>query len=400
MKEEKEEPKSPPFLSGRLFKILTLTLFFIIVLFSVGFLGLETTSSSKFCSSCHEMKPEYYTWKASSHSEVDCVSCHTGTTKEDYAKAKANGLVQVYKTATQDYIAPIKMPNQIENSSCEKCHNMSTRNVSASGDLIIPHDKHKKEKVACIKRHSGVAHGKIAERKVTYRSDYGKWNEKLGKSIMSETKFLKPQMGTCVECHALRKVANTCETCHETTMLPDNHKKVSFKTGDHGKIEPTELKNCDKCHSYMSKEKYQPFEKEKSSYTKFINKEEPETKEASVTDYAKVNTFCKDCHSQRPASHKQDLFLMNHGRIAENTKTCFACHDDKIISDAPVTSVACSSCHASSHQQEWKQRHPVPVIENQKFNRTCTQCHVEETCTKCHSLNDRRTDFNRVPRGE
>jgi nitrate/TMAO reductase-like tetraheme cytochrome c subunit len=390
MSEEQKRYKSHPFLSGKLFKVLTLTLFFIIVLFSVGFLGLETTSSSKFCSSCHEMKPEYYTWKASSHSEVDCVSCHTGSTKEDYAKAKANGLVQVYKTATQDYIAPIKMPNQIEDSSCEKCHNMSTRNVSATGDLIIPHDEHKKEKIACIKCHSGVAHGKIAERKITYRSDYGKWNEKLGTSVMKETKFLKPQMATCMECHALRKVANTCETCHETTMLPDTHKSTDFKKGSHGKIEAAELKDCDMCHSLMSKTKYKPFEEDPSSFNKFISNEKAE--QTSVFDYAKVNEFCKTCHSQRPASHKENLFLMNHGRMADSNKNCFACHDNKIISDAPVTSVACSSCHATSHPKQWKERHPIPVMENQKFNKTCVQCHVEETCIRCHSLSDRRTN--------
>lgn len=390
--EEEQIRKTPPVFNGRLIKILTLTLFFHIVLFSVGFLGLETTSSSKFCSSCHEMKPEYYTWKASSHSEVDCVSCHTGSTKEDYAKAKANGLVQVYKTATNSYTAPIIMPDQIPNAVCEKCHNLTTRDVTPTGDLIIPHDKHSEEGIACTKCHSGVSHGKIAERKVTYKSDYEKWDEALGESIMRETKFLKPEMETCMECHELRNVSNTCETCHQTTMLPDTHRSESFKMGGHGKIQPSEVQKCDKCHAYMSKDDFDFFKEKTDNYTSFLNKNHSKAKQPTVSEYAKANTFCKDCHGQRPKSHKQDLFLLDHGRFSDEKKNCFTCHDNRIVSDAPVTTVACASCHSRTHTNGWKDRHPVPLTNNQKLQKSCLQCHVEETCMKCHSISDKKMD--------
>jgi nitrate/TMAO reductase-like tetraheme cytochrome c subunit len=383
--DEDQKVKTLPLVNGRLFKILTLSLFFIVVLFSVGFFGLETTSSSKFCSSCHEMKPEYYTWKASSHSEVDCINCHTGTSKEDYAKAKVNGLAQVYKKQTGGYIAPIKMPNLITDESCEKCHNMNSRNVTPTGDLIIPHDKHKTEGVKCVECHSGVAHGKIAERKVTYRSDYEKWDDKLGHSFMSDRKFTSPKMDTCMECHEVRKASLECKACHETSMLPNNHKKETFKAGEHGKIQPSDLKNCEQCHSYMSKESSDVF-KEEPTYSNFLENgtTNSNSSKITVTQYAKTNTFCKDCHGEKPETHKISSFMSKHGVLSKDKNNCLTCHDNRILSDSPVTNVQCSSCHQRSHGDAWKARHPFKVEENQKYNKSCLKCHVEKTCSKCH----------------
>ncbi len=97
MNEEKKQLSAPPRSRIRLYKFMTLTLLFLALFFSVGVFGLEATSSSKFCSSCHEMKPEYYTWKASSHSEVDCVNCHTEPGIKQTAKDKAGLIVKAVK---------------------------------------------------------------------------------------------------------------------------------------------------------------------------------------------------------------------------------------------------------------------------------------------------------------
>jgi nitrate/TMAO reductase-like tetraheme cytochrome c subunit len=387
MDEEHKEltPAAPPRFRGRLIKVMTLTLFFLILLFSVGFLGLETTSSSKFCASCHEMKPEYYTWKASSHSEVDCVSCHTGSSKEEYAKAKANGLVQVFKKATQTYTAPIRMPDQIQDSSCEKCHNIFTRDVTPTGDLIIPHDKHKKQGINCAQCHQGVAHGKIADRKMTYQTDYGKWDAMLGKAVMSEQKYIKTDMATCMECHAVRKAPMECTTCHSTGMIPDTHKREAFKYQSHGSNARQDLESCNKCHEYMSKEEIEELEPV-SIVNKFLSKDEPRDNTHIEYDYAKQNTFCRDCHSMRPPSHTS-YFMMEHGALAsENRESCLACHEYQQKSNSAVTTVACSSCHPSIHNNnnQWKERHPIPIAEKQIVTDLCYTCHNEAKCQSCH----------------
>jgi nitrate/TMAO reductase-like tetraheme cytochrome c subunit len=386
MEEEHNEiqPVAPPRFRGRLIKVMTLTLFFLILLFSVGYLGLETTSSSKFCASCHEMKPEYFTWKASSHSEVDCVNCHTGSSKEDYAKAKANGLVQVFKKATQTYTAPIRMPDQIQDASCEKCHNIFTRDVTPTGDLIIPHDKHKKQGIQCAQCHQGVAHGKIAERKMTYQTDYGKWDDMLGRAVMSEPKYTKTDMATCMECHKLRNATLECAACHTTGMYPDSHKRNEFKIQSHGSQVREDLKSCHKCHEYMSTEEVYGFE-DIPSVNKFLKQDSSDQKEKNEFDYAKENTFCVECHTTRPQTHTK-MFMMEHGQLAkQNQQKCLACHDYQKTITTPTSMVTCASCHPSSHKNSaYKTRHPVPLVTGQKLQESCYQCHNRETCSNCH----------------
>ncbi len=389
--EDKQEQPAPPRsryklerFRYKLIKYGTLTVLFLAVFFGLGIFGLEATSTSKFCSSCHEMKPQYYTWKASSHSEVECDSCHIQPGAKNLAKAKGNGLKELYKQQTDTYLAPIKMPTLIPDEACEKCHNMKTRKVTASGDIIIPHDKHMKEGVKCVECHSGVAHGKISDRKATYKSDYDKWDEKTGAAFMSDKKYTSPNMDTCMQCHEVRKASLACKTCHTTSMLPKNHKTEAFKKGGHGKIQPSDLKKCEQCHSYMSTESYDLF-KEDPVYAQFLEgNTKTTTVNVSVAQYAKTNTFCKDCHSKRPESHQIPSFMTKHGSLSKDTQRCFTCHDNRITSDSPVTRVQCSSCHPSSHQGAWKVSHPVNLAENQKFDKTCLKCHVEKTCTKCH----------------
>ncbi|MEH7012061.1 NapC/NirT family cytochrome c [Neobacillus niacini] len=388
MEEEQVEKTPPPWKGYKLIKYLTVAVMFIVVFFSLGLIGVETTSSQEFCSSCHEMKPQYYTLKASSHSEVDCVSCHIDPGAENYAKAQANGVVEFYKKQTNTYIAPIKMPTLIPDEACERCHNMKSRAVTASGDIIIPHDKHKTEGIECVQCHSGTAHGEISDRKMTYKSDYGKWNHKLGVSVMSDTKYIRPQMDTCMECHKVRKAPLECTACHESTMVPDDHKTEKFKEGDHGKIKPSELETCEKCHSYMSSVEYDLF-KQDPTYKKYLNNEETDTANVTVNAYAKTNTFCKDCHGERPKSHQITSFMTKHGQISKDTQKCFICHENRITSNTPVTKVQCASCHPSSHNDTWRKRHPIDVAENQKYDNTCLKCHVEKTCSKCH-----KTDSN------
>jgi nitrate/TMAO reductase-like tetraheme cytochrome c subunit len=388
MEEEHKQLQAPPRFRDKLIKISALTLLFLVILFSLGFVGLETTSSSKFCASCHEMKPEVYTWKASTHSEVDCVSCHIEPGVENLAKDKANGVVELYKKQTKTYTAPIRMPKEIPDSACERCHNMSTRTATPSGDLIIPHDKHKTEGIECIQCHSGVAHGKIADRKMTYQVDYDRWDDKVGHAAMKDQKFIKPDMDTCMECHKARKVTLECSACHKTGMVPESHKDQAFKLQNHGVQAAKDLKKCNDCHKDMSTEEIKGFE-EIPAAAKFLHNVKDTKPKVAQNDYAKQNTFCKDCHSIRPASHSSH-FLRDHGDLAsKNKQKCLACHNYEQSDGIETKMVSCASCHPSMHQnnKSWRKKHPVPVAPDQKVTQFCYTCHSEPTCSSCHKEN-------------
>ncbi|CAM3979023.1 NapC/NirT family cytochrome c [Mesobacillus zeae] len=384
-----DKPTPPPSRFRKVFqknwsKIAALTLIFTAILFGVGYIGLEGSSSSKFCSSCHEMKPEYYTWKASSHSEADCVSCHVDPGLENLAKAKADGAKEAVKSITSTYTAPIVMPKEIPDSACETCHNMNNRNTTPSGDLIIPHDRHKNKDIKCTQCHSGVAHGKIAERKVTFKTDYSKWDESLGNAMMSDRKYIKPEMKTCMECHSARKVSTACNTCHTTGMYPASHKKEDFKLASHGMDAKTQLKECNDCHEYMSTEEIKLFD-DMPAHDKYLQAGRITDKQVSVKDYAKVNTFCEKCHMQPPPSHQKG-FTAKHGAIAdENPDKCLACHDYQNNGKTKNKIVTCNSCHPSNHSDSnWRVTHPVKIPNGGRPSTYCYSCHSKKNCTSCH----------------
>lgn len=384
MEDEKDMRSAPPRYRYKLLKIMTLTSLFLALFSALGVFGLEASSSSKFCASCHEMKPEYYTWKASTHSEVDCVNCHIQPGAENVAKDKAEGIGKILKKETNAYTAPIQMPKEIPNSACEECHDMSKRTVTSSGDLIIPHDKHLDKDIKCTQCHSGVAHGKIAERNVTFKSDYEKWDSSLGKTMMSEVKFTRPKMETCMECHEAREVSTECKTCHATGMYPKSHKEEDFKAAAHGQLAKRDVNKCNSCHQYMSDEIIKDMQNI-SPTQQFLTTGTIKNKSISAEDYAKENTFCKDCHTTRPASHVKG-FVNLHGPLAEKNKaTCLTCHDYQKTGFNKTKNVTCNSCHPASHaDKNYKEGHPISLSANQKPVAMCYTCHYKPKCTSCH----------------
>lgn len=401
MKEEQKELPAPARSRYKFIKIMTISLFFLVLFLSIGTIGVESTSSSSFCKTCHEMKPEYYTWKASTHSEVECANCHIGSGIKNLAKAKANGLVQVYEKTTNSYSAPIQMPTEIPNSACEKCHNMATRQVTPGGDLIIPHEKHLQKDVKCVQCHSGVVHGDISDRNVTFKSDYDKWDAKLGKSMMSDVKFTEPKMETCIECHKARDVSIACKTCHTTSKLPKSHLQKTFKTQDHGKLAEKDVLKCNVCHQYMSDDEIKDLQVVPPAQ-QFLNTGTVKQKSISAPEYAKENTFCKKCHTTiKPPSHGAN-FVNLHGAIAKaDSQQCTACHNELNITGSSITSnglvsnsvstqspgsaPACSSCHPASHENvNFKQIHPIDISGVKAPSVICYTCHYKPKCISCH----------------
>lgn len=376
----------------------------LLVLLCIGFLtlygGVQLNNSPQRCLACHSMKPEYFTWKASTHGKanVSCVSCHSPPGIAGFIRAKAKGFKEIYYTATNSYVAPVRMLESLEDPSCERCHNMNKRGAVSSGDIISRHDVHKKRNVHCAKCHGGIAHGKISDRKVTYRSDYQRWDHILGESLMSEVKFTQPDMDMCIKCHQLRKAPLTCKTCHKSSKVPDNHKKGDFKYKTHGRQAAKDLRYCDSCHNYMSEEQVNNL-KEPEKFIQYLEQRKPQQPPVSAATYSKSNTHCKTCHGKRPPGHGAD-FIESHRLMAKRDQNrCATCHDNQealgpkgtkltqLSADSLVTKTTCGSCHPSIHANsvQWKRGyHPVQLPARPRITKSCYVCHSEQTCSGCH----------------
>lgn len=353
--------------------------------------ALKATSTPQFCSSCHEMNPEFTTWQVTSHSKIDCVTCHIPPGPVNLVKHKLASMQQLAEHLTGNIPQPIVMNEVIANSVCEQCHS-SMRKVTPSGDILIPHDKHLAQGLACVACHGGVAHGFVAERSLTGKKDYDTWTIAKADKV---TKFdeTKTAMEVCLDCHdqvnqgkkpwlenegvgkteeqrlaqseensklsatttgklngnsktaatkageiTMHPPTTKCSGCHTAIPTPDTHRDQTWGT-THGITATKDVSNCASCHSRQ---------KERALVTA----------STSVQDYARSNSFCADCHIKRPVGHLADkkAWLPAHNVVikAKGAGNCLVCHDfEKSAGDiknqtgkiTTANPVYCNQCH-------------------------------------------------------
>lgn len=146
----------------------------------IGFLvftswSVAYTSSSNFCSTCHEITPMHATWQTSSHKNVDCVACHAQPGFAGVVQTKAKGLKEVYVHLTDNNIT---LKADAKDINCYSCHQDKVKtDTQQAADRKDPHTvKHFDNGMNCITCHSGLVH-----------------NEKTNKGV--------PSRDACVTCH-------------------------------------------------------------------------------------------------------------------------------------------------------------------------------------------------------
>lgn len=326
--------------------------------------------SPDFCTSCHAMKPEFATWKASSHLQVACVDCHL-----------AKDLLLCFKPGQK---GPVQMNKLIDDEVCTKCHS-GKREITPSGDLIVPHNIHSDKEVLCMDCHSGVGHGNIASRKVTEDVEKRMWTPEFGSKQMSP-EFTEPKMNVCLDCHIKRGITQECEACHTSISLPPDHKDKVWGTS-HGKKARADLAYCNKCHSYSLDAKDVPIEDR-------------------IARYARGNVFCYECHQKRPDGHNQEWKMVHKQSIKSgDVSGCVVCHNvQKSTPQEKSVPTYCAKCHGNQnsigkpqgstgssspkfsklHPPNWRKIHPSIVKEKGATNEGCWNCHDTAHCSRCH----------------
>ena len=347
--------------------ILSAVIIFFISLFMIA--TLSYTSRPLFCTSCHEINPEYYTWKVSAHKNINCISCHVKPGPGNLAMRNIVGVKQVYQHLFNKFLIPISTAKTIESSTCLQCHN-ANRVFTPSGDITMPHARHITKGIDCMECHGGVAHGKIAERQVTLAESYDSWSEVVARTQM-KPKYSKPLMVQCMECHQQRNITTACSACHTEISDPVSHRDQGWKV-NHGKSAEKELEPCITCHAYANIDML-PNDKK---ITGAPNK---------AAEFARRNPFCADCHNRRPPSHEIG-WMTSHGKDATpDSSSCMVCHNQgRPTSSGLTTKTYCGSCHKGQHRQNWRTQHPQTIDVSQGIKTTCFTCHGIETCSRCH----------------
>ncbi len=324
--------------------------------------SVEYTSHSRFCNTCHYMKPFYQSWKTSSHNHVECSTCHYAPGPKSKIRAKIEGLMQVGRYWTKLYLKS-KPWAEIPDESCLRggCHDKRLLEGRVKfKKIVFDHKVHfsdlkRGKQLRCTSCHSQIVQGKhITVTESTCFICHFKKSEHY------------PQIGQCYHCHHKEELVS-----EKTSRF--NHSLV-FKNGF----------ECNKCHS-----------------------------QTIIGDGAVPRENCYKCHWETDRLNKyDDTDLMHSTHITAHKIECNQCHleiQHKIIKDIE-TIADCVTCHTDYHQAQKilflgeggkGVPHPVPNVMLEK-GLSCKGCHIfheekggrviksetfvskEEACESCH----------------
>ena len=334
-------------------------LFFILLLFAAA---AEITSQSKFCSTCHYMKPFYQSWKTSSHGQVQCSTCHYPPGLRSFFRAKVEGLMQLGRYWTKLYLKSRPWA-EIPDESClrQGCHDKRLLQGRVKFKTVVfDHKIHLEDlkrgkKLRCTSCHSQIVQGE----------------------------HITVTESTCFICHFKKSEhypqISQCSHCHVQADL------VSDKTSRFNHTVVFEKKfSCDKCHSQVI-----------------------------MGDGIVPRENCYKCHFEKERMDKyNDTDLIHSTHITAHKIECNQCHlqiQHKIVKDID-TIADCRTCHTGFHQAQKILytgeggkgiAHALPNVMLEK-GLSCKGCHIfheemggklvksetsisrEQACESCH----------------
>lgn len=340
-------------------KALLTTLVLAIVLLPVMFGMASFTSRPAFCATCHEMLPEYGTWRASAHARVNCAACHFEARPTNLTH-KLSALGQVYLHVTGQVPDTIRIKAKIPNEVCEACHTRQ-REITVAGDLNIPHARHIEfEGMACVDCHAAAAHASVSERNPGIARASVDRLRQVGSAPVAE---YRPKMDACIQCHLQKQAPSKCEACHREIMTPPDHGQTGWLTS-HGTAAMTDFTRCLYCHTIALGRSPRGLPVERATAIR-------------------SNEFCRSCHLQRPAGHDAGWQLGHRLAARTGRDACLVCHDAvKDPQSQAATVPACSECHSPNHPPNWRSEHPAAVERDGM--KTCFTCHDAKNCSDCH----------------
>ncbi|MEW6447828.1 MAG: cytochrome c3 family protein [Bacillota bacterium] len=332
---------------------------------------LKRVEQPGYCPTCHETRPQYIAWKYSAHSRIDCLICHGGdnSTLKRWARRRVearNAVLHLLGKSKYPY-RPTLVP---ENRACGQCHS-ANREVTPSGDLIIPHREHTTVTgTPCAACHVDVVHARAGKRMDQALEKAGGRMEPAFKLLENELKNLgpkehRPLMGACMSCHNGKKAPSACAACHKELDVPANHKAADWSY-KHGGAARKDIKGCVYCHAVL------------------LDVARP-GEDITLIQGVRGNPFCINCHTKLPVTHGSDFKLKHKFRAEQDLEGCLVCHDAKAKGSAEQDIVTCGECHKTpvTHPENYRKIHPKVVARQGAAK--CFHCHDTTSCSYCHT---------------
>jgi len=229
---------------------------------------VPATSNPWFCGqACHNMNPQYQTWKVSSHKNINCTACHVDATAWGLFEEKVIiGVQGMINTALRREEKPINehsvvSQQHLSSDRCKRCHANENRKFTFSEGIIMNHNAHDDAGINCAVCHNRVAHEGAEE----YEPIKSEWKDARGHKWNN---FMTMKEG-CLRCHSTnsntkdmetldlivdsKKPPTACATCHTKDFkLPEGHGKNNWRSV-HGQLAQKNFGDCFKCHEAGAK---------------------------------------------------------------------------------------------------------------------------------------------------
>lgn len=259
------------------------SIFLLLIVNSVSFFA-----TSKYCIICHEMKPEFTTWKKSRHKNVDCISCHLNNEGAvGFIFEDIESLREVKNHITGNYPRVINANSSVSkkiltSKNCSRCHPQEQPIFVIGAKIRINHKKHKEAGISCPTCHNRVSHrgargfnyldgirmmdgcmrchtprqGKVVRGKTAPTScSVCHLDGKIGQKTFGKTSINKYDFVNCEACHKLRD-PNIIRQFSESKMFKEEGLNCVSCHRAHNSKKYTpqpDPKRCNNCHEGFSK---------------------------------------------------------------------------------------------------------------------------------------------------
>ncbi len=119
---------------GRRWMTLSLVAAVAIVAWSAMAYTMQSTDQAAFCSSCHSMDEQFWTFKHSGHAKLACNDCHAPQNLAAKIPFKAAaGASDAWSTVTKnipDVIHANKLHKDVIQANCKRCHAATIETVA------------------------------------------------------------------------------------------------------------------------------------------------------------------------------------------------------------------------------------------------------------------------------
>jgi nitrate/TMAO reductase-like tetraheme cytochrome c subunit len=324
----------------------------IVVLVVVAVVGFSAVNRIDTCGSCHVIKAEVATYKASAHyrAGVRCQQCHTKPGVFNYVIRNLEGVSNLVLYVSHKYQRPIT--TYVGADQCVQCHtNAQLDQDMVVGNIRVNHKGLRQAGYQCLDCHADVAHP----------------GTRLEVARVSQN-----QMSICAKCHDGVKLSNKCDLCH-IDGVPSSAPKVAM----HVKIDPQQCAGCHKQKSFCAR----------------CHNGLPMPHPAGWTQshgqvvIARGQNVCASCHLKKD----KQFCIRCHGVVMPHPAGWQTGHGAKGLSDPSLCvkchgQNSCIRCHGLTmpHPASWQATHGQVALSNQAL---CLKCHSNTSfCTACHGL--------------